>query len=52
MSNCATKLQPYLMGAIQSLGASLDDYAPIVVSICQNGTVNIDAGNHLVSSTD
>ncbi|XP_023514416.1 uncharacterized protein LOC111778683 isoform X2 [Cucurbita pepo subsp. pepo] len=47
MSNCATKLQPYLMGAIQSLGASLDDYAPIVVSICQNGTVNIDAGNHL-----
>ncbi|XP_023004114.1 uncharacterized protein LOC111497543 isoform X3 [Cucurbita maxima] len=47
MSNCATKLQPYLMGAIQSLGASLDDYAPIVVSICLNGTVNIDAGNHL-----
>ncbi|KAG6593365.1 Sister chromatid cohesion protein PDS5-like B-B, partial [Cucurbita argyrosperma subsp. sororia] len=47
MSNCATKLQPYLMGAIQSLGASLDDYAPVVVSICQNGTVNIDAGNHL-----
>ncbi|XP_038896764.1 uncharacterized protein LOC120085017 isoform X2 [Benincasa hispida] len=44
MSNCATKLQPYLMGAVQSLGASLDDYDPIVMSICQNGT---DAADHL-----
>ncbi|XP_050944558.1 sister chromatid cohesion protein PDS5 homolog D-like isoform X2 [Cucumis melo] len=47
MSNCATKVQPYLMGAVHSLGASLDDYAPIVMSICRNGTDNIDAGNHL-----
>ncbi|CAK9310357.1 unnamed protein product [Citrullus colocynthis] len=47
MSNCATKLQPYLAGAVQSLGASLNDYAPIVISICQNGTDNIDAGNRL-----
>ena len=52
MSNCATKLQPYLMGAVQSLGASLDDYAPIVISICQNGTDSVGAGNHSVSSTD
>lgn len=52
MSNCATKLQPYLMGGVQSLGASLDDYAPIVTSICRNGADIIDAGNHLVSSTD
>lgn len=52
MSNCATKLQPYLAGAVQSLGASLNDYAPIVISICQNGTDNIDAGNRLVSCTD
>lgn len=52
MSNCATKLQPYLMDAVQSLGASLDDYAPVVMSICRNETDNIDDGKHLVSSTD
>ncbi|XP_022991479.1 uncharacterized protein LOC111488082 isoform X2 [Cucurbita maxima] len=47
MSNCANKPQPYLMGAVQSLGASLDDYAPIVISICRNGTDSVGAGNHL-----
>lgn len=51
MSNCAIKLQPYLMGAVQSLGASLDDYAPIVISICQGETGSVDVGNHLVSPT-
>ncbi|KAE8646427.1 uncharacterized protein LOC101213167 isoform X2 [Cucumis sativus] len=49
MSNCATKLQPYLMDAVQSLGASLDDYAPVVMSICRNETDNIDDGKHLVT---
>ncbi|KAG7014181.1 Sister chromatid cohesion protein PDS5-like B-B [Cucurbita argyrosperma subsp. argyrosperma] len=47
MTNCATKLQPCLMGTVQSIGASLDDYAPIVVSICRNGTDSIGAGNRL-----
>ncbi|XP_022953544.1 uncharacterized protein LOC111456055 isoform X1 [Cucurbita moschata] len=47
MTNCATKLQPCLMGTFQSIGASLDDYAPIVVSICRNGTDSIGAGNRL-----
>ncbi|XP_022147380.1 uncharacterized protein LOC111016321 isoform X2 [Momordica charantia] len=47
ISNCATKLQPYLMGAVKSLGATLDDYAPIVSSICQKETNSIDAGKYL-----
>ncbi|XP_050382278.1 sister chromatid cohesion protein PDS5 homolog D isoform X2 [Argentina anserina] len=36
LDNCAAKLKPYLMEAVKSLGTALDDYAPIVASICQH----------------
>lgn len=33
LTNCADKVKPYLMEAVQSLGSVLDDYAPTVASI-------------------
>ncbi|KAK9278473.1 hypothetical protein L1049_028039 [Liquidambar formosana] len=35
LTNCVDKLKPYLMEAVQSLDFVLDDYAPIVASICE-----------------
>ncbi|KAF7843194.1 Sister chromatid cohesion protein PDS5 isogeny B-B [Senna tora] len=35
ITNCADKLQPYLLKAVQSTGKPLDAFAQIVVSICQ-----------------
>ncbi|KAJ7962764.1 Sister chromatid cohesion protein PDS5-like B-B [Quillaja saponaria] len=37
ITNCAVKLKPYLMEAVQSTGKAPDDYAQIVTSICHNG---------------
>ncbi|XP_023645091.1 titin homolog isoform X1 [Capsella rubella] len=36
LSSCACKLQPCIMEALKSTGASLDMYSPVVSSICQN----------------
>ncbi|KDP33524.1 hypothetical protein JCGZ_07095 [Jatropha curcas] len=41
LESCAAKVKPYLQQAVNSLGASLDEYSDIVASICQeiSGTV-------------
>ncbi|KAL2338208.1 hypothetical protein Fmac_012654 [Flemingia macrophylla] len=36
LSNCAIKLKPYLMKAVESSGRTLNDYAHIVANICWN----------------
>ncbi|KAK9274239.1 hypothetical protein L1049_019053 [Liquidambar formosana] len=36
LTTCAEKLTLYLMEAVQSLGSVLDDYAPIIISICKD----------------
>ncbi|XP_029130138.1 uncharacterized protein LOC109812986 [Cajanus cajan] len=36
ISNCAIKLKPFLMKAVESSGRALNEYAHIVASICQN----------------
>ncbi|XP_011082315.1 uncharacterized protein LOC105165116 isoform X2 [Sesamum indicum] len=33
---CGTKLQPYLREAVTTLNLNVDDYAPIVASLCQD----------------
>lgn len=54
MTNCAAKLKPYLREAVQSVGIALDEYAPIVASICQAESCTLDcddgngSGEHLV----
>lgn len=37
ITNCAVKLKPYLIKAVESSGRALDEYAQIVTSICHNG---------------
>ncbi|KAK7294013.1 hypothetical protein RJT34_16896 [Clitoria ternatea] len=38
MTNCAVKLKPYLMKAVESSGRGLNEYAQIVTSICKTGS--------------
>ncbi|KAL5698903.1 hypothetical protein ACHQM5_029878 [Ranunculus cassubicifolius] len=53
LENCSSKLKPYLMQAVKSLGTSSKDYSKIVSSICQEApdTTEHDAdsvsGEHL-----
>ncbi|KAG2700293.1 hypothetical protein I3760_07G224800 [Carya illinoinensis] len=41
LESCATKVKPYLIQAVKTLGISFDDYSEVVASICQetSGTV-------------
>ncbi|XP_074287060.1 sister chromatid cohesion protein PDS5 homolog C-like isoform X2 [Silene latifolia] len=45
IANCASKVKPYLLSAVRSSGASLDDYSKAVADICQ-------AGDEAVEPTD
>uniref|UniRef100_K7KIF2 Tudor domain-containing protein n=1 Tax=Glycine max TaxID=3847 RepID=K7KIF2_SOYBN len=40
LDSCATKLKPYLVQAVKSLGISVDDYSTVLASICQEDTSN------------
>lgn len=35
IENCALKLRPYMMQAVESMGFPLDNYDEIVANICQ-----------------
>ncbi|XP_054797872.1 sister chromatid cohesion protein PDS5 homolog C-like [Prosopis cineraria] len=35
LESCATKLKPYLVQAVTTLGISLDDYSKVLATICQ-----------------
>ncbi|KAF8400534.1 hypothetical protein HHK36_013833 [Tetracentron sinense] len=48
IENCAVKLKPYLMQAVQSLDISVNDYSKIVASICQEND-NTASGKHSVA---
>ncbi|KAJ9178936.1 hypothetical protein P3X46_010780 [Hevea brasiliensis] len=55
ITNCAAKLKPYLKELVQSIGIALDEYTPIVASICQDETLTLKcdhvnaSGDHLVA---
>ncbi|RDX77938.1 Sister chromatid cohesion protein PDS5-like B-B, partial [Mucuna pruriens] len=36
LESCATKLKPYLVQAVKSLGISVNDYSTVLASICQD----------------
>lgn len=36
LENCATKIRPYLVQAVKTLGISMDDYSDVLASICQD----------------
>jgi nitrate reductase NapE component len=42
LETCATKVKPYLIQAVKSLGVSLDDYSDIVGSLCQEISGSIE----------
>ncbi|XP_010265626.1 PREDICTED: micronuclear linker histone polyprotein-like [Nelumbo nucifera] len=42
IENCAAKLKPYMMQAVQSTGNSLNDYYKIVSSICQETSDTVE----------
>lgn len=45
LSNCARKLRPYLMEMVQSTGITLDEYSPLVASICKSESNNLEHHN-------
>ncbi|KAK8513530.1 hypothetical protein V6N13_002267 [Hibiscus sabdariffa] len=46
LENCASKLQPYLTQAVESLGISYDDYSSVLASVCQV-TADAATGKHV-----
>ncbi|XWS19147.1 hypothetical protein CRYUN_Cryun32bG0107100 [Craigia yunnanensis] len=54
IANCAHKIKPYLMEAVQSMDIALNEYSPIIASICKRESDNLKyyhvnkSGDHLV----
>ncbi|KAK4277237.1 hypothetical protein QN277_015259 [Acacia crassicarpa] len=42
LESCATKLRPYLVQAVKTLGISLDDYSKALATICQETSVSVE----------
>ncbi|CAI8605959.1 unnamed protein product [Vicia faba] len=40
LESCATRLKPYLMQAVNTLGISLDDYSDVLASLCNDSSDN------------
>ncbi|WJX48637.1 hypothetical protein P8452_35175 [Trifolium repens] len=51
-TNCAVKLKPYLMQAVDSSGRALDEYAQIVASICKNQSESPEPNHSTVQATE
>lgn len=49
LENCATKLQPYLVQAVKTLGISVDD-SKILAKICQDASDSFEKNDVCVSS--
>lgn len=50
LESCATKLKPYLVQAVKSLGLSLDDYSAVLASICQDMSDDLEKNDTCVTS--
>ncbi|KAK8465453.1 hypothetical protein PHAVU_009G087900 [Phaseolus vulgaris] len=50
LENCATKLKPYLVKAVKSLGISLDGYSIVLASIYQDTSVDLEKNDTCVTS--
>lgn len=55
LENCATKLKPYLVQSVKTLGISVDDYSNVLASICKDTSDSLEkngvcvTGEHVVS---
>ncbi|XP_038884574.1 titin homolog [Benincasa hispida] len=45
LDNCSTKLKPYLVQAVKTLGISFDDYSDVVASICKDLSGSLEPSN-------
>ena len=52
LENSSTKLKPYLIQAVDTLGISFDDYSNIVASICQETSSVVDQNEDHAASID
>ncbi|KAK7352651.1 hypothetical protein VNO80_18076 [Phaseolus coccineus] len=50
LESCATKLKPYLVLAVKSLGISVDDYSALLASICQDTSDDLEKNDTCVTS--
>ncbi|KAI9118313.1 hypothetical protein K1719_010645 [Acacia pycnantha] len=50
LESCATKLKPYLMEAVKTLGISLGDYSKVLASICQEASGSLEQNDACASS--
>ncbi|KAL9313238.1 hypothetical protein ACSQ67_018690 [Phaseolus vulgaris] len=50
LESCATKLKPYLVQAVKSLGISVDDYSAVLASICQDTSDDLEKNDTCVTS--
>ncbi|KAL2346661.1 hypothetical protein Fmac_000661 [Flemingia macrophylla] len=50
LESCATKLKPYLVQAVKSLGLSVDDYSVVLASICQDVSDDLEKNDTCVTS--
>ncbi|OMO74192.1 hypothetical protein COLO4_26681 [Corchorus olitorius] len=50
IANCSYKIKPYLMEAVQSRDIALDEYSPIIASVCKSESDTLNkSGDHLVT---
>ncbi|CAL0327176.1 unnamed protein product [Lupinus luteus] len=49
LESCATKLKPYILQAVKSLGISLDDYSMILSSISQGASDSLEQNDIFVT---
>lgn len=50
LESCATRLKPYLVQAVNTLGISLDDYSNVLASICQDTSGNLEQNDVCATS--
>ncbi|RZC15275.1 Sister chromatid cohesion protein PDS5-like B-B isoform I [Glycine soja] len=50
LESCATKLKPYLVQSVKSLGISVDDYSAVLASICQDTSDDLEKNDTCVTS--
>jgi len=50
LESCATKLKPYLVQAVKSLGVPMGDYSLVLSSICQDTSDALEKNDTCVTS--
>ncbi|XP_061346896.1 sister chromatid cohesion protein PDS5 homolog C-like isoform X2 [Gastrolobium bilobum] len=52
LESCATRLKPYIVQAVKTLGISLDDYSDVLASICQDTSGSVEQNDEDESKSE